>query len=170
MDEFEAFVRNVGPSLSRFAYLLTGDAMYAEDLMQVILWKSHRSWDRVRAVDHPEAYLRRILLNEYLSWRRRLWTTEVVSSRHVLESALDGSRADHVEAVADTDAIRRMLKGLPRKQRAVLVMRYYLDLPDDQIAAELGCALSTVRSLSARALKSLRSDLGSREEVVHEPE
>jgi RNA polymerase sigma-70 factor (sigma-E family) len=168
VDEFETFVRDVGPTLSRVAYLLTGDHAQAEDLTQVTLWKAHRSWGRILGADNRSAYLRRMMLNEHLSWRRRLWTTELVAPRHVLESASIRSVPDHGDAVAASDIVRRMLDQLPRRQRAVLVMRYYLDLPDDQIAAELGCTLSTVRSLAARALKSLRSSHVLREEDIHE--
>lgn len=168
MDDFEAFVRNVDWSMSRFAYLLCGDRNHAEDLVQAALWKAHRSWDRIQVVEHPNAYMRQIVLREYLSWRRRRWTSEVVAPHQLLDPIRDHSLPDVAERVSEVDAVRRMLSRLPRKQRAVLVMRYFLDLPEEQIASELGCASSTVRSISSRALQAIRESLQLQEEVEHE--
>ena len=168
MDDFEAFVRNLDWSMSRFAYLLCGDRGHAEDLVQVALWKAYQSWDRVRAVDYPNAYVRQILLREYLSWRRRRWTSEMVAPREVLDPIHDRILADVGDGVSEVDAVRHMLASLPRKQRAVLVMRFFLDLPEDQIAAEIGCSCSSVRSISSRALEALRESLRLEEEVGRE--
>lgn len=162
MDDFEAFVRNVGPAMSRFAFLLCGDRQHGEDLFQTALWKAHRSWERVRAAEEPATYFRKILLREYLSWRRRRWTTELVAPGELFDST-DPSRMD--QQVVEADAVRRILSTLPRKQRAVLVMRYFLDLPEAEIAAELGCSGSTVRSTAARALDALRKQLADSPEV-----
>jgi RNA polymerase sigma-70 factor (sigma-E family) len=168
VDDFEAFVRDTGPSMSRFAYLLCGDRHHGEDLMQLALWKAHRAWARVRVADDPNAYFRTILLREYLSWRRRRWTSEVAAPGELLEPAGGSVTSRLADRVAETDAVRRMLATLPRKQRAVLVMRYFLDLPESQIAAELGCSGSTVRSTAARALAVLRDTAAALPEVSHE--
>lgn len=169
VDDFEGFVRVVGPPMSRFAYLLCGDRAHAEDLMQAALWKAHRSWDRVAAADNPQAYFRQILLREYLSWRRRRWTSEVTASADLLESSSEPAHGPGFDdRVAESDAVRRLLAELPRKQRAVLVMRYFLDLPEERIASEVGCAQATVRSTAARGLQALREALTSSEEMSRE--
>ena len=168
MDDFDAFVRAQGPALSRFAYLLSGDSGHAEDLVQSALWKAHRAWDRIVDVEFPSAYVRQMVVREYLSWRRRRWTTEVALPLEQLDS-VGRSTSDHGGSIVEADAVRPILDALPRKQRAVLVMRYYLDLSDDDIATAMSCSRGTVRSNASRALQSLRDSLPSRwEEAVHE--
>ena len=157
MDDFDVFVRAHGPSLAGVAYLLCGHTQTAEDLVQNALAKAHKSWDRVSSADHPEAYVRKILVREYLGWRRLKNTSEVpTDTPHLLHGhASDGNTA--IDRVGETDAMWQLLAHLPRQQRAALVMRYYLDLPDDEIAPHLGCSAATVRSHLSRGLKTLRS-------------
>jgi RNA polymerase sigma-70 factor (sigma-E family) len=156
VDDFDAFVRATGPSLARLATLLSGNPHTAEDLVQSSLLQAHRSWNRVRAVEHPEAYVRQILVREYLTWRRRKSTGEMVTDPDAV-SARDRRRGpDPASEVTEADAMWRRLQQLPRKQRAVLVMRYYLDLPDHEIAALLQSSTSTVRSHISRGLQTLR--------------
>jgi RNA polymerase sigma-70 factor (sigma-E family) len=151
--DFEAFVAASADELVRFAYLLCHDRGRSEDLAQEALLKAHRRWARVSGLDHPEAYVRRIVLNEFLGWRRRRISGEVVGLAH--HELID---RDASAAVDDRDQAWRLMAGLPPRQRAVLVLRYYLDLPDEQVAVLLECAQPTVRSLAARALRSLQAD------------
>lgn len=153
VESFDAYVSGRGPALLRTAYLLTGDRYLAEDLVQEVLVKAHRHWARVIRLDHPDAYLRKAMLRQYLSWRRLRRAAETA-----VEAVPDGpaAGADHPERHADRDALWSLLAGLPRQQRAVLVLRYYEDLPDAEIGLLLGCATATVRAHAARGLARLR--------------
>jgi RNA polymerase sigma-70 factor (sigma-E family) len=153
---FDAFVASRGAALLRFAYVLTADAELAQDVVQEALVKAFRSWDRVRAADQPEAYVRRIVVNEYTSWRRRLRNRERPTADSLLDTANSGFGAG-LDAIAERDVVWRAMAGLPPRQRAVLVLRFYEDLSEDEIARVLGCAGGTVRSLATRALATLRS-------------
>jgi RNA polymerase sigma-70 factor (sigma-E family) len=148
--DFEAFVVSRGPALLRFAYLLTADAHLAQDLVQEALIKAHRRWSGHAQADHPEAYVRRIMVNQHLSWRRRRAHHEVAAPVAEIVAA------DAMSQVGERDLVWRTLAGLPRRQRIVLVLRYYEDLPDPDIASLLGCAEGTVRSLASRAFAALR--------------
>jgi RNA polymerase sigma-70 factor (sigma-E family) len=148
--EFDEFVVGRGPALLRFGYLLCGDRGLAEDLVQDALVKLHRRWFDQSAVEHPEAYVRRIILNDFTSWRRRHASTEVVGP--VPERAY----VDSTDGLAERDVMWTALGVLSSRQRAVLVLRYYEQVPDSQIASMLGCGESTVRSLAARAFALLR--------------
>lgn len=152
---FDEFVGARGPALIRLAFLLCGDAHLAEDLVQSALAKAYRHWKRFGDNDNPEAYVRTIIVREYASWWRRASSREIVS-----ESPSPPSVLDHVDDVADrvveADATWAMLATLPRRQRAVLVLRFYLDQSDMQIAELLDCSPGTVRSSASRALTTLR--------------
>jgi RNA polymerase sigma-70 factor (sigma-E family) len=146
---FEEYVATRGAGLWRSAWLLTGDAQRAEDLVQTSLAKCWRRWDRIAADGSVDGYVRRTLLTTYTDWRRRKWSGEVPTA--VLP---DGW-------VADPDlAVRRdvlaALALLPRGQRAVIVLRFYDDLTEAQTAATLGVSVGTVKSQTARALKALQ--------------
>ncbi|WP_018686254.1 SigE family RNA polymerase sigma factor [Actinokineospora enzanensis] len=153
---FDEYVRDQGQSLLRFAYLLTGDRHLAEDLVQTALLKAHSRWRLVRAADRPDAYLRRILVNAHLDWRRRRSSTEtpVEPGDNWFTHA---STADHADGIAARAQAWGALSALPPRQRAVLVLRFYEDRDDRTIADMLGCAESTVRSQAARALATLRT-------------
>ncbi|WP_412741079.1 SigE family RNA polymerase sigma factor [Krasilnikovia sp. MM14-A1259] len=166
---FEDFAVTRLPSLLRYAVVLTGDRHLAQDIVQEVLARAQVKWRRIRAADAPEAYVRRMLLNEYLSWRRS-WTVRNV--RPAGERLVDlgdarGGVDDHADGVAEVDALRSRLAGLPRKQRAVLVLRYYEQLPDDAIADLLGCSQATVRSHASRALSTLRLSSGRHRVQIH---
>lgn len=147
---FDEFVVTRASALLRFAYLLTSDRELARDLVQEALAKASRRWSFVSKADRPEAYVRRIVVNEFLSWRRRKSSGEIPGP--VPETIAD----DDIDALAERDLIWRILAGLPRRQRAVLVLRYYEALPDSEIGALLDCAEGTVRSLASRAFETLR--------------
>lgn len=150
--EFEEYVAARGQTLLRLAHVLTNDVHLAEDLTQSALADAYRHWRRVVRADHPDAYVRRILVNQHLSWRRRRSSTE--SPRVAVD---DGRQApDPAEAVAERDEGRHLLDGLAPRARTVLVLRYYADLDDRAIAELLGISESGVRATASRALAALR--------------
>lgn len=155
--EFGDYVASQRPALMRFATVLTGRTWLADDLVSDVLGRAFERWDRIGSMDQPNAYVRRMIVNDYVSWhRRRIRTTP----RPELESGqtpVDDGTAAH----AERDAMIRRLAELPRRQRAAIVLRYYAGLPDAQIAEHLGCRESTVRSQISRALATLRLDLAA---------
>ena len=158
---FDELVTSSERRLLRLGLMLTGGVHSAEDLVQTVFARAHRKWDRISAVDNPEAYLRTMVVNEFLSWRRLLKNREIP-----LAEPIDRPSDEDVgHRQAQRDAAWRLLAGLPRQQRAVLVLRYYEDLPDDEIAELLGVAPATVRSNAARGLAKLRTNLPAEEEV-----
>ena len=159
MTGFDDFVQTRGQALLRFAYVLSGDAHLAEDLVQEVLARLHRRWARIIAMEHAEAYVRTAIARQYLSWRRRRSAGEAILAEVPEPAAV----AEPQQRVLARDQMWRLLAGLPRAQRAVLVLRFYCDLPDDEIAALLGCGESTVRSQAARALARMRTRLGGQE-------
>ena len=149
--DFDEFVVARSGALLRTAYLLTHDHALAEDLLQTALAKAWFAWGRVE--DHPEAYVRRILVNTYATWWRRKWNGEVATEELPERSAPAGT--DAVEAGHD---LWRAMERLPRRQRAVVVLRYFEDLTEAQTADALGCAVGTVKSQTSKALAKLRID------------
>ena len=149
---FEEFVVGHGQSLLRLAFVLTGDRHLAEDLTQTALADAYRHWRKVTAAGLPDAYVRRMLVNAHLSWRRRRWTTE--RPAEPTDTAAAGS--DPADAVAARDSIRVLLAGLAPRARTVLVLRYYADMDDAGIAQAMGVSESSVRSTASRALAGLR--------------
>ena len=145
------FVARDGRTLTGFAYVLCGDRGLAEDLVQDAYLALHRRFGDVLALDSPLAYARRAVVNGYVSDRRRAAT-----GRTVLGAVpeLGWEPADR----AEQDAMWRALSGLSTRQRSVLVLRYYLDYTDADIARLLGCRPATVRSLATRAFAALRRD------------
>ncbi|WP_203838932.1 MULTISPECIES: SigE family RNA polymerase sigma factor [Winogradskya] len=155
---FEQFATARLPALLRYAVVLTGDRELAQDVVQEVLARAHVKWRRISDADSPEAYVRRMVLNEYLSWRRS-WAARNVHAVGERLADLDDLRGgvhDHADSVVEADALWNKLATLGRKQRAVLVLRYYEQLEDEQIADLLGCSQATVRSHASRALKTLR--------------
>ncbi len=150
-ETFREFVVARGPDLTRMATLLCRDRSDAEDLVQDTLASAYASWRRIEAAASPEAYVRRMLVNRHVSWWRR--------HRGRVEPRADVpdvATADPTDATANADAVRRMLRELPPRQRAAVVLRYYADYSDNQIAETLSCTEQTVRSQISRALASLR--------------
>jgi RNA polymerase sigma-70 factor (sigma-E family) len=150
---FESFVQAHGTALTRFAYLLVRDHHLAQDLTQEALAQLHRHWARVSDFDQPEAYVRKIMLNQLLSWRRRRsW-----SERTTADVAERVDPDDPMAVGVERDAMWTLLGALPTQQRAVLVLRFYEDLDDDAIADLIGCSPTTVRSHASKALARLRA-------------
>ena len=158
---FEQFAVARLPSLLRYAVVLTGDRDLAQDVVQEVLARAQVRWRRINVADSPEAYVRRMVLNEYLSWRRSWAARNVhaVGERLVdIDDARGGVR-DHAHDVVEADELWNRLATLGRKQRAVLVLRYYEDLDDTAIGEVLRCAPSTVRVHASRGLARLRAGL-----------
>ena len=159
---FEEYVGARGPALLRLAFLLCSDRHLAEDLTQDVLIRAYRQWRRIGGLDRADAHVKRELVNEYLSWRRRRSSGELPTA----EPAPDRGMNDASEQLVQRDAAFRLLTALPKRQRAVLVLRFYEDLPDEQIADALGCSPATVRSQASRALATLRTGLSPIREDV----
>ncbi len=149
--DFDEFVLARSSALLRTAYLLTRDHQLAEDLLQTSLTKAWFAWGRLDG--HPEAYVRKILINTYSSWWRRKWNGEQPTDELPETGVADGT--DGVDSGHDLwDALGR----LPRRQRAVVVLRYFEDLTEVQTAELLGCSVGTVKSQTSKAFAKLRID------------
>lgn len=159
-EAFREWVVARSPQLLRTAYLLTGDRNDAEDLVQTALAKTYLAWDRVREREALDAYVRRIMVNTRTSlWRRRRLDevpTDVLPERAVGRDATDDSDLH--------DALWTALAGLPKRQRAVVVLRYYEDLSEADTAAALGITVGTVKSTTSKALAKLRENAGLRDD------
>ncbi len=140
------------PALLRYAAVLAGDRDLAQDIVQEVLARAHSRWHKIVQLDAPEGYLRRMVTNEFISWWRR-WGRVVPVAEVVL--AQDTS-PDAAAVHAERDALLAELARLPRRQQAVLVLRYYEGLTDTEIAELLGCRPGTVRGYASRALAALR--------------
>ncbi|MGN6782268.1 MAG: SigE family RNA polymerase sigma factor [Marmoricola sp.] len=149
MDEFEEFVAARAPRLLVTAGLLTQDRQLAEDLLQTVLVKVWAAWDDIHT--SPEAYARRALVHTYTSWWRRRWNGERPTE----------TLPEHPASGPDNEAVldlRFALARLPRRQRTVLVLRYFEDLPEREVAALMGCSVGTVKSQASKALAKLGVD------------
>jgi RNA polymerase sigma-70 factor (sigma-E family) len=150
-ESFRVFVGTRLPALKRSAWLLVGDVHLAEDLVQTALTKAAMRWERIVARGDPEAYVRRILYTEHVSWWRRRRFTEVPG-----DGIADRSAAPP-DDVPTRVTLQRALAKLTPKQRAVLVLRYYEDLSETQTAELLGVSVGTVKSQTRHALGRLRA-------------
>jgi RNA polymerase sigma-70 factor (sigma-E family) len=146
---FRAFALSRRPTLRRTAFLLCGDWHQADDLVQTALVKLYVAWTRVRSDGPPDAYVHRILVRCYLDERRRPWRRE--SPVELVDDKASTARPEE-----DLLDLRAALARLPKRQRATLLMRFWLDLSVGQTADALGCSEGTVKSQTARALTTLR--------------
>jgi RNA polymerase sigma-70 factor (sigma-E family) len=149
---FEEYAFARTSALVRLARLLTDDEHRAEDLVQDVLARAYARWGRISRTDQPDAYVRRMLVNAHHSWWRRRSSREL-SVAAVLDRAAD---VDEAAGVAERDALWRLVRDLPARQRTVIVLRYYEDLDDTAIAEILACSTGTVRTHAKRALTALR--------------
>jgi RNA polymerase sigma-70 factor (sigma-E family) len=152
---FAGFVREHTPALLRTAYLLTGNALAAEELVQDTMARLYPKWERVEAADVPIAYVRRSMANGYVNQRRRASRREYAYAD--VPETIDVR--DVYAQLSDRDEIWAGLNTLPERQRAALVLRYFEDLPDDEIARTLDARVGTVRSLISRGLATLREQM-----------
>ncbi|GAA5182559.1 SigE family RNA polymerase sigma factor [Rugosimonospora acidiphila] len=154
---FEEYVRQRGAALVRVARLLTGDVQLGEDLAQDVLAKAYPRWSRIVRTERPDLYLRRMLVNANVSRQRRRAAQEYVGV-----GTIEGVVPAAEHEIVERDEIWRLLAGLPRRQRAAVVLRYYEDLDDAMIAEILDCAPVTVRTHVMRALATLRERIDQR--------
>lgn len=152
LGPFDQFVAYRLPALYRYAYVLTGNGHDAEDLVQEALTRTGAGWWRVRRKDDPEGYVRTVMVR-IVANRRRGWGRERLVPEPP-DRPVEDEAIDDVIAVATVEAV---LARLPRRMRAVLVLRYLDQLNDAEIGQVLGCSPSTVRSQAARALAKLRA-------------
>ena len=149
--EFAAYMQARQASLLRTAYLLTGDRHSAEDLVQTSLAKLYLAWDKVHDRGSIDGYVRRIMVNENNSlwrhgWKKREFASETMPERQVVDEYDEGARG----------ALWDLVQTLPRKARAVVVLRYYEELSEAETAEILGISVGTVKSQASRALATLR--------------
>lgn len=153
--EFTAFVAERSHALFRTAYALAGNQHAAEDLLQVSLAKLVLYWSRVST--DPEAYARRIIYREHISLWRRMWRRKETPT----DMPPDAWRheGDHAGGTLDRVLLRDVLRTLPPRQRAVIILRYLEDRSEQEVADILGCTTGTVGSQASRALAKLRASL-----------
>jgi RNA polymerase sigma-70 factor (sigma-E family) len=155
ISAFSELVAMRSPALLRTAYLVVGDHELAHDLLQEALVKAYVAWPRLRDVTKAEAYVRRTMVTTAISWRRRRSFHE-----HPVEVVPEIGDADQTERLAAHDDVWTQVCGLPPRQRAVLVLRYYEDLSYADTAKVLGCSVGTVASQVSEALDKLRQRVG----------
>jgi RNA polymerase sigma-70 factor (sigma-E family) len=151
---FRAFVETNGATLLHAARLLAGDHHRGEDLVQTVLTRVYLKWDRI---DTPLAYARKALVTAHIDSTRRRWWGERPTETLPEVTA---SESTDVGAADERDELRRLLAGLSPKERAVVVLRYYCDLSEQDAAAALGVPVGTVKSTCSRALSRLRVEIG----------
>ena len=151
-EEFAAYMAARQPALLRTAYLLTGDPHTAEDVVQTALAKLYLAWESVHRREAVDAYVRRIMVNECHSLWRRPWRRREVATERLPERAFEDPHDDGVAA-----EVWAVVATLPPRQRAVIVLRYYEQLSEAEIAATLGISTGTVKSQASRALAALRA-------------
>jgi RNA polymerase sigma-70 factor (sigma-E family) len=156
-EQFREFMRGRWPAMVRLAYGLTGDLGHAEDVAQAAFARAYASWARVSGTGDPDAYVRRIVINCNNSRFRK---------RRVAESLVDAvpdrpggpwqRAADPADALSDSSALLKALRRLGPRQRAVIVLRFWMDMSEAETAAALNCSIGTVKSQASRALAALR--------------
>lgn len=158
--DFEAWLSVRQQWLFRTAYVLTGDRHVAEDLTQTALAKLYLAWPKIADREHVDAYARRVLVNEHRSQWRRAWRRREVTRDELPELPSHDREYDGAD-----DAMWRFVATLPRRQRAVVVLRYYEGLSEAQTAEAMGISVGTVKSQCHKALARLRNDLAAHPEI-----
>ena len=148
---FDDFVAARSSRLLRTAYLLTRDHALAEDLLQTALTKAWFAWGRIDG--NPEPYVRQIIVHTYASWWRRKWNGE-----HATDELPERPHHDHAGDTSQSHDLWTALGRLPRRQRAVVVLRFYEDLTEAETARLLGCSVGSVKSQTSKAMAKLRLD------------
>jgi RNA polymerase sigma-70 factor (sigma-E family) len=161
--EFEQFVSGSTDALLRTAYLIAWDPVEAEDLVQECLMVVAKRWTRVHTMDHPHAYARRILINLALdgAQRRSRRRQELAGDDGARIELIDHASARTLDGIDTRAELIGALGTLPPRQRAVLVLRYFEDLPETQVAELLGCSVGTVKSTASRGLTRLQAALSA---------
>lgn len=164
--DFADYLAARQPALLRTAYLLTGDRHQAEDLLQTSLAKLYLAWDKVRDKGAVDGYVRRIMVNEQNSLWRRAWKKREVTTDEVPETA------PHHDSYDDgtNDQLWRVVQSLPERARAVVVLRYYEQMTEAEVADALGISIGTVKSQCSRAMSTLRERVPVHLHPAHEEE
>lgn len=152
---FRDYVTTRGPSLLRAAYVLTGNRADAEDLVQAALAKTYLAWGRIEDRGALDGYVRRAMINTHISWWRRRKFEE-----YPTDEIPDQAVADHADDSDLQDSLRRAVERLPQRMRAAVVLRYYEDMTEAEVADALGVSLGTVKSTVSRAVAKLRVNAG----------
>jgi RNA polymerase sigma-70 factor (sigma-E family) len=150
---FRDYVLTRSTALLRMAIMLTGNLADAEDLLQAALVKTYRSWGRINDRAALDAYVRRAMVNTHISWWRRRRVDE-----YPTDELPDQVVADHSRESDMAEVVRRALDRLPQRMRAAVMLRYFEDMTEPEIAATLGISLGTVKSTVSRAVARLRID------------
>ncbi len=161
-SDFEGFVLASGPRLKRLTFLLTGNVHAAEDLLQTSYAKAFAQWDRIARTDDPHAYMRQVVVNTHRSLWRRLRNREI-STDAVPEPSARAARPGSGDPAAQVEAQQVLLdalRALPDRQRTTVVLRYYCDLSEAEVAQLMNCSVGTVKSNASRGLTALRIELG----------
>ncbi|ANS78531.1 putative RNA polymerase ECF-subfamily sigma factor [Serinicoccus hydrothermalis] len=173
-DGFREFVTDRSPALLRTAWMLTGDAHRAEDLLQTALTRTWPHWSRIRE-QHPEAYVRKVMVRTNASWWSRRWRGErptedltAAAARSGDASSTRAEAADPQQGIPERIDLARALRALPVRQRQCVVLRHFDDLSVAETARLMGCSEGTVKSQTAKGLASLRTAIEreEREEKV----
>jgi RNA polymerase sigma-70 factor (sigma-E family) len=150
--EYVEYVTGAMASLRRLAYILCGDEHRADDLVQQAITKLYVSWQRIRDVEHLDQYVRTMVVRGFIDERRRSW----FQTKLMAAPPDTPDRAEHTSGVEEAIVLRAALAKVPRRQQAVLVLRFLCDLPVDEVATMLDCSPGTVKSQTARGLATLR--------------
>ncbi|GEP39016.1 DNA-directed RNA polymerase sigma-70 factor [Nocardioides psychrotolerans] len=164
MTDFDEFFAVAWPRLLRTTYAVTGDRQLAEDALQTAFTKAYAAWSRVSRADEPIAYVRKIALHTALVQQRKASARRETTVRSMPEAPVPGgswpSAVSSEDGLLERDEVWAAIAELPPRQRAVVVLRYYEDLSERQIAETLGIRPGTVKSQSSAALSTLRGLLG----------
>jgi RNA polymerase sigma-70 factor (sigma-E family) len=156
VEQFDMFVVANSKSLKRTAFLIVGDSGAAEEIVQIALIKVNKKWASIAATGAALPYVRTAVVRTSITWQRRRWHGERASA--TLPELAD---SDAFKVVDTRDRLRHALTALPRRQRAAVVLRHYLDLDEAETAAVLGCSTGTVKSQTSKGLAKLRAALDS---------
>jgi RNA polymerase sigma-70 factor (sigma-E family) len=161
-EEFRAYVTARRPALLRIARMLSGDRVEAEDLLQAALTKTYQAWNRIQDRAAIDGYVRRAMVNTQISWWRRRKLEEFPTDE-LPELPVD----DQTGRAEMHDALSRALHRLPERQRVAVILRYYEDLAEPEIAGLLGISVGTVKSTVSRAVAKLRLDAELEDDFRH---
>jgi RNA polymerase sigma-70 factor (ECF subfamily) len=153
-DDFTEYVYAQSTRLLRLAWMLTGESAKAQDLLQATLTRVWPHWKRISANGSPDAYVRRVMINLATAWARRRWRFEIPT-----DNVPERAAPDETAVRDDRDLLVRALASLPARQRAIIVLRYYDGLTEQEVATILECSIGSVKSQASRGLATLRSRL-----------
>ena len=161
---FRDFVRSRSRALLRTAYLLTGNVADAEDLVQSALAKTYVAWDRIQDRSALDGYVRRAIVNTHISWWRRRRVEEYPTDEIPDQAVIDNGESSDIQ-----ESLRRAIDRLPQRMRAAVMLRYYEDMTEAEVADVLGVSLGTVKSTVSRAVAKLRIDAELQPELPRQP-